>query len=681
MIYSTFCAANRLIINMANLPEKIIQQRYKIQLESLESPSELPGGYRNYSEDKHSDFVKVPEKILQQRYRLQLESLDSPCQTSGGGGSDCVMSPMTDLAFNLHDTSLSSGLTPVQDSKKKLSMDSDSTPSPHTSGSFNDSNTPLSSITNKPKRVIACGRLTALKSISTSRDLGENNKENIPLIQHNILPPCNRSPLKLADSPLGLKPRKSPLSFKHSISPNKAIKTSPNKTVPRRSLSVKRPMFTVLEDDESSRDSGFLSQPMNDENASKKPRQDLPCSMDDILSDCSPGKEGVTPLADSPKDNKSMDFVSTTSDGFDLDTLSSISEEETDTDSPCKEFSSLFSAPIVLPHHLKENSVFNAPMQTYPLSSRCDSLKTQTARPLFRRALSMFNAPSPSCLDSDSPISRNSSNSLKPGFKRPDPPRGLGCLAKKNKETVSNNVCEKSASLQANETKKPSFVRSHSENELSIMKSCQLKEEVEDILPDSSRLYALPTFNSNSKHPSLRSISCATLADLILGKHKDTVASYRIVDVRYKFEYEGGHIIGAENWQHGEDDAFLSAFLPPAPLTTAPTYCLDNVEKRNILIFHCEFSSQRGPDFYMKLREKDRQLNKDVYPGLHYPECYLLHLGYKEFFKNYPHLCTGSYTEMIDPRHESDLRKMRAKSKSWSGGTVSRIGRMGRLHL
>ena len=55
-------------------------------------------------------------------------------------------------------------------------------------------------------------------------------------------------------------------------------------------------------------------------------------------------------------------------------------------------------------------------------------------------------------------------------------------------------MCERSISLQENNPctgasrKKPSFVRSHSENELSIMKSCQLKEEVEDILPDSSRL-------------------------------------------------------------------------------------------------------------------------------------------------------------------------------------------------
>eukprot|EP00092_Neocalanus_flemingeri_P025046 GFUD01027161.1.p1 GENE.GFUD01027161.1~~GFUD01027161.1.p1 ORF type:complete len:689 (-),score=173.90 GFUD01027161.1:484-2550(-) len=688
---------------MANLPDKVLQQRFKIQLESLESPSDLPGGFRLNAEEKNSEYMRVPEKLLQQRFRLQLESLDSPSQLPGGF-SDAVMSPMTDLAVNLCDTSLGSGLTPVQDSKRRLSMDSDSTPSPHLAGtlerSLSDSTTPLSSITNKPKRLLlGSGRLTTLKSLSTPRDLGQCNKENIPL-QHAILSPNKGSPYKLADSPLGLKPRKSPLGIKQFFSsPSKVPKVSPCKVAPMgRSLSVKRPMFTVLEDEDcNSRDSGFLSQPVEDERlARKKSRQEMTTSMADILSNCSPGKEdGVTPLADSPKDKSpsktGSSFQTSCSDGFDLDSLSTISEED-DTDSPKMGFNSLFSNPIILPQHLKDSSAFTAPTHTFPPSSRSDfPSNPPTVRPMFRRALSMFNAPSPSCLDSDSPISRNSLVELKAGFKRPDPPQlgggGGGCLGKKRRVTPGGLMCERSISLQESNPcsgsgrKKPSFVRSHSENELSIMKSCQLKEEVEDILPDSSRLYALPTFASGSKHPSLRSITCETLADVLLGRHKNHVESYRIVDVRYKFEYDGGHIQGAENWQHGEDDQFLSAFLPSAPLPAPPQYCLENKERRNILIFHCEFSSQRGPDFYMKLREKDRQLNKDVYPGLHYPECYLLHLGYKEFYKNFPALCTGSYTEMIDPRHENDLRKMRAKSKSWSGGTVARTGRMGRLHL
>jgi len=690
------------IDEMANLPDKVLQQRFKLQMASLESPSDLPGGFRLNAEEKNAEYLKVPEKILQQRFRLQLESLDSPSQ--GGFSEIGVMSPMTDLAVNLCDTSLGSGLTPIQDSKRRLSMDSDSTPSPHMcplDRSLSDSTTPLSSITNKPnskRLLLSSGRLTTLKSMSVVRDMGQSNKENIPFGQHSILSPSKRSPCKLADSPLGLKPRKSPLGIKQFFcSPSKVAIVSPGKVAPLgRSLSVKRPMFTVLEDDDcNSRDSGYQSQPLENEKlARKKSRQEMPSSMADILSNCSPGKEeGVTPLADSPKEKSPSKTISSSqtslSDGFSLSTISE--EAISDTDSPKMGFNSLFSNPMILPQHLKDNSAFTAPTQSLPPSSRCEfPSNPHSARPMFRRALSMFNAPSPSCLDSDSPISRNSLVELKAGFKRPEPPMlggGGACLGKKRRMTPGGLICERSNSLQENSPgagvgrKKPSFFRSHSENELSIMKSCQLKEEVEDILPDSSRLYVLPTFATGSKHPSLRSITSDTLAELLMGQHSNYVESFRVVDVRYKFEYDGGHIQGAENWQHGEDDQFLSAFLPSAPLPAAPQYCLENEAKRNILIFHCEFSSQRGPDFYMKLRERDRQLNKDVYPGLHYPECYLLHLGYKEFFKNHPHLCTGSYTEMIDPRHENDLRKMRAKSKSWSGGTVARTGRMGRLHM
>ena len=58
---------------------------------------------------------------------------------------------MTDLAFNLCDTSLSSG-TPNLIIKKKLTMDYESSPSPSSSHDHSsDSGTPLAAITNKPK--------------------------------------------------------------------------------------------------------------------------------------------------------------------------------------------------------------------------------------------------------------------------------------------------------------------------------------------------------------------------------------------------------------------------------------------------------------------------------------------------------------------------------------------------
>ena len=93
-------------------------------------------------------------------------------------------------------------------------------------------------------------------------------------------------------------------------------------------------------------------------------------------------------------------------------------------------------------------------------------------------------------------------------------------------------------------------------------------------------------------------------------------------------------------------------------------------DKRDILVFHCEFSSKRGPDYCAKLRTKDRNVIKDVYPGLHYPEVYLLLKGYKEFWTHHPDLCEGGYTEMDNPRFSNHLRTCRfvllAHSSHWT---------------
>ena len=47
-----------------------------------------------------------------------------------------------------------------------------------------------------------------------------------------------------------------------------------------------------------------------------------------------------------------------------------------------------------------------------------------------------------------------------------------------------------------------------------------------------------------------------------------------------------------------------------------------NLDKRRIMIFHCEFSSERGPRMYNLFRSMDR--NKHSYPKLIWPEIYLL---------------------------------------------------------
>ena len=82
---------------------------------------------------------------------------------------------------------------------------------------------------------------------------------------------------------------------------------------------------------------------------------------------------------------------------------------------------------------------------------------------------------------------------------------------------------------------------------------------------------------------------------------------------------------------------------------------------------------------------RDRDLNNETYPALHYPECYLLHDGYKTFYANYPQLCEPqSYIPMAHPGYISEERKFHKKARTWAAGggggnTVARTGASSRL--
>jgi len=78
----------------------------------------------------------------------------------------------------------------------------------------------------------------------------------------------------------------------------------------------------------------------------------------------------------------------------------------------------------------------------------------------------------------------------------------------------------------------------------------------------------------------------AQLAKLLENKYSHVVDSYTVVDCRYPYEYVGGHIKGAVNiW---DKDTLLDRFF------SSPEHPCE--DKRSILIFHCEFSSKRGPN-------------------------------------------------------------------------------------
>lgn len=87
------------------------------------------------------------------------------------------------------------------------------------------------------------------------------------------------------------------------------------------------------------------------------------------------------------------------------------------------------------------------------------------------------------------------------------------------------------------------------------------------------------------------------------------------------------------------------------------------------------------------LRNHDRTKNESSYPALHYPEIYLLHGGYKEFFEENSDMCSpNAYRPMNDPEYMDECKQFRAKSKSWGGdargpGTVRMTKSRSRLVL
>ncbi len=86
-----------------------------------------------------------------------------------------------------------------------------------------------------------------------------------------------------------------------------------------------------------------------------------------------------------------------------------------------------------------------------------------------------------------------------------------------------------------------------------------------------------------------------------------------MIDARYAYEFEGGHIRGAENFGMWDEKSFLDEFFPESlgpikmPKSSSSVFAPtkeNSKDLRNILIFHCEFSSARGPALLRMLRKK-----------------------------------------------------------------------------
>lgn len=182
-----------------------------------------------------------------------------------------------------------------------------------------------------------------------------------------------------------------------------------------------------------------------------------------------------------------------------------------------------------------------------------------------------------------------------------------------------------------------------------------LDDDQRELIGDFSKAYVLKTIEG--KHQDLKYISPEMMMAVMSGKFKSLVERCVVIDCRYPYEYEGGHIKGAVNLPMEQD---LEEYLLKTPIVPV------SVEKRVILIFHCEFSSERGPRMCRFVREKDRMRNE--YPSLHYPELYVLKGGYKDFFPKFQIHCEPqAYRPMYHEEFKEELKTFRAKSRTWAG--------------
>ncbi|MGH0191057.1 UNVERIFIED_CONTAM: hypothetical protein FKN15_056609 [Acipenser sinensis] len=280
-----------------------------------------------------------------------------------------------------------------------------------------------------------------------------------------------------------------------------------------------------------------------------------------------------------------------------------------------------------------------ASLLTAPLVRQKEEEEADCALLIHSHPCSLFRSPSLPC------------SATRPALKRPERPRDENTPVKiKRRKSLAGSVAREEDNEEDVQVKSWFLHRSKSFCEIELL----LDNDMKELIGDFTKPLVLPTVDG--RHQDLKYITSEVMVAALNGEF-DWVERIVIIDCRYPYEFEGGHIKGAVNL-HMEEQ--VEDYLLKCPLT------LSTPEKHLVLVFHCEFSSERGPRMCRFVREKDRMIN--LYPNLHYPELYILKGGYKEFFPKFQNQCRPqSYRPMHHEDFKEDLHRFRLKSRTWAG--------------
>lgn len=175
-------------------------------------------------------------------------------------------------------------------------------------------------------------------------------------------------------------------------------------------------------------------------------------------------------------------------------------------------------------------------------------------------------------------------------------------------------------------------------------------DSVMDTEQDQPSKYRLPHFIPEGEPEGLPRITQETMVEVLESKFSSQYDRVLVIDCRFEYEYSGGHIENAVNFNDKQQLAH-ELFSTGVPANTC-------------LIFHCEYSVHRAPLTAKFIRGHDRTVNMANYPQLTYPEMYILDGGYSKFFAAHRSKCyPQSYVEMNDHRHEQACEIGMAKVK------------------
>ncbi|KAF4672872.1 cell division cycle 25 [Perkinsus olseni] len=146
-----------------------------------------------------------------------------------------------------------------------------------------------------------------------------------------------------------------------------------------------------------------------------------------------------------------------------------------------------------------------------------------------------------------------------------------------------------------------------------------------------------------------------TVAELVRSNQVRNEDAIYLIDCRYPYEYNGGHIMSAINF-------------PPYELDSLKEFVFNDLASRDrrraIIILHCEFSQLRAPVATDALKKHSARY------GCSRPlELYVMKGGYCDFFRKFKELCEPqSYTEMQgtmennDSSNNADVRSLTLRS-------------------